>query len=200
MNYRQANDYELIYMVRENDEGSQDILYEKYYPIVKNIANEFYQKYKNYGYDYDDFVQEGLIAFQKSIINYNENRNTLFYTFTTLCVRRALLTFSRNIARPKKCLVASNYVSVDEYERVLSDIKSDIDLISNEQDLEKVTKKFLFNLSFDVGCIFELRLNGFSYREISNILEIPISTVEFRNRSGKKSFARMLKDYYEKTV
>ena len=46
MNYKQ-NDYELIYMVRENDEVSQDLLYEKYLPIIKNLASEFYQKYNS---------------------------------------------------------------------------------------------------------------------------------------------------------
>lgn len=199
MNYKQ-NDYELIYMVREKDEDSQDILYEKYLPIIKSIANEFYQKYKNYGYDYDDFVQEGMIAFQKSIINYNESRNVLFYTFTVVCIRRSLLTFCRNITRSKKAFISSNHVPIEKYENILLDSRSDIDFITKENDIVAIVKKVLVNLSFDVGCVFELRLNGFSYKEIGLILDIPVSTVEFKTRLARKKFTLALRDYYEKTV
>lgn len=199
MNYKQ-NDYELIYMVRENDEGSQDILYEKYLPVVKSIANEFYQKYGSYGYDYDDFVQEALIAFQKSIISYNENKNTLFYTFTTLCIKRTLMTFCRNITRIKNNFNNNNYIPIEEYEEVLLDKSSDIDLITNEKYISEISKNVILNLAFDVGCIFELRLNGFIYREIGIILDLPISTIEYKVRIARKKFALAVKEYYEKTV
>jgi len=39
MNYKKINDYELLYMVRENDDYSKDLLYEKYLPIIKSLAN-----------------------------------------------------------------------------------------------------------------------------------------------------------------
>lgn len=199
MNYKQ-NDYELIYMVRENDEASQDILFEKYLPIVKNIANEFYQKYGSYGYDYDDFVQEGLIAFQKSIICYNENKNTLFYTFTTLCIRRTLMTFCRNITRIKNNFNNNLYVPIEEYEEVLSDRNSNIDLITNEKIIGEISKNVILDLEFDVGCIFELRLNGFIYREIGIILDLPMSTIEYKVRIARKKFALAVQEYLEKTV
>ena len=51
MNYKNYNDYELISMVRENDEFSYYSLFEKYKPIVKNISKEFYDRYSDYGYD-----------------------------------------------------------------------------------------------------------------------------------------------------
>lgn len=199
MNYRQ-NDYELIYMVRENDNRAQDLLYEKYLPIIKNIANEFYQKYSNFGYDYDDFVQEGLIAFQKSIISYNENKNTLFYTFTTLCIRRTLMTFCRNITRIKNSFNNNNYVPIEEYEEIILDKNSDIELITNEKDISEISKNVILDLAFDVGCIFELRLNGFIYREIGIILDLPVSTIEYKVRIAKKKFAQAVQKYLEKTV
>lgn len=199
MDYKQ-NDYELIYMVRENDEGAQDVLYEKYLPIIKNIANDFYQKYGRYGYDYEDFVQEGLIAFQKAIVCYNENRNTLFYTFATLCIRRTLMTFCRNISCPRKTLPVNSYVPVEEYEGFLLDANTDIETITKEKDISNLCRKVIFDLSFDVGCVFELRLNGFSYREIGIILEIPISTVEFKTRVARKKFSIALKKYNTKIV
>ena len=45
MNYKKYNDYELIYMIRENDNDSYDILYNKYLPVMKSIAFNYYNKY-----------------------------------------------------------------------------------------------------------------------------------------------------------
>ena len=47
------------------------------------------------------------------------------------------------------------------------------------------TYYFSFNsiytkLSFEDSCIFELRYNGFSYKEISELLDIPVSTIDGR--------------------
>lgn len=200
MKYKQ-NDYELIYMVRENDDSCRDILYEKYLPVIKSIANEFYQKFGTFGYDYDDFLQETMIAFQKSIINFNETKNTLFYTFSVICMRRSLLTFCRNISNTRKNVSNINYLSIDEYENIILDTSSDMDSISDVHEIYEISRKIIMELSFENGCIFELRFNGFSYREIGILLDIPASSVEFKNRTAKKKFERMIKNYYlEKAV
>ena len=97
MNYKKYNDYELIYMVHEEDEWSRKILYQKYNPVICSIANEIYGRFNQYGYDYEDFVQEAYIAFQGALSSYNEEKNTLFYSFVVLCIRRRLLSFCRKI-------------------------------------------------------------------------------------------------------
>ena len=97
MNYPNYNDYELISMVKENDENSYDILYQKYLPIIKKIASNYYFKYSNYGYDYEDFLQESHLAFQRALRYFDESRNSLFYTFVTVCLNRRLLSFSQRI-------------------------------------------------------------------------------------------------------
>ena len=63
MNYKKYNDYELFYKVKECDEVSNGILLKKYLPIIKKIASDAYKGYGCYGYDYDDFLQEGYIGF-----------------------------------------------------------------------------------------------------------------------------------------
>ena len=47
MNYKSFNDYELIYMIRESDESSRNILYEKYMPVISSISSDYYLKYKD---------------------------------------------------------------------------------------------------------------------------------------------------------
>lgn len=200
MNYKR-NDYELIYMVRENDENSRDILFEKYLPIIKSLASEYYQKYDSYGYDYEDFVQEALVAFQKSLVSFDEAKDTLFYTFTVVCIRRSLLSFCRNITNSKKNISNNNLLSVDEYENVIEDVDSNISSITDILEVNKMVKEMIFDMSFENSCIFELRYNGFSYREIGILLDLPVSSVEFKNRAAKRKYENLIKKYFiEKTV
>ena len=72
MNYKNYNDYELIYMVRENDVPF-DLLFEKYMPILRKLSSVYYMRYSSYGYDYEDFLQEACIAFQRAINKYDDN-------------------------------------------------------------------------------------------------------------------------------
>ena len=44
MNYKNYNDYELIYSVREKDDFAFDIIFEKYQPIIKKFATDFFQR------------------------------------------------------------------------------------------------------------------------------------------------------------
>ena len=58
----------------------------KYTPIIRKIASEYYQKYSNYGYEYDDFLQEAELAFYRALSSYNEDKNSLFYTFVNMFI------------------------------------------------------------------------------------------------------------------
>ena len=190
MLYKGYNDYELIYMVRENDDSSRGILYDKYSSILKNIAYEYYCKFKNYGYDYEDFLQEAYISFEKSIINYDENSGVLLYTFVTVCVKRALISFCRLISNEKYNVSGENVVPIDDVP--ISDYKSDVEGILEYYDLEDKIKDIMYGLPIEIGCIMELRLNNFTFYEISSLLDISVSTVEFRNRKVKRELKNLL--------
>ena len=197
MNYKLYNDYELIYMVRENDDSSRDILFEKYKPIIKSIASEFYNKYSDYGYDFDDFLQEGYIYFQKALCKYDENKECLFYTFVILCLRRGFLSFCRRITCSSKNIAYSDIVDIDEYSYI--DNSSDVEMIALDKEYDIKIKELLFSLPFEIANVFELRINNFTYNEIGELLEIPISTVNFRCKKVKKAMNMFIDSYcYEK--
>ncbi len=190
MLYKGYNDYELIYMVKENSDDCRNILYDKYSSILKKISYEFYSKYKNYGYDYDDFLQEAYIAFEKAIIKFDEMNGAIFYTFVILCVRRALISFCRSISNMKYNISSDNTISIDDIP--ISDIKSDIRNVIEFSELEHKIRELIFSLPFDISIIMELRINCFTFLEISTLLDLPVSTVEFRNRKVKKELLKLL--------
>lgn len=175
MDYKKINDYEVVYMVRENDEEAREIIFNKYIPIVRRIASDYLALAKMARIEYEDLVQEGLIALNEAINKYNERSGVLFYTFLCVCVERRILTYCRKMNSSKHYLL--NTSLDDEYIYSVSD--NDVfEAYFNEINLER---KFVFfkNL-FDIveSNIFELRYNGFSYKEISKLLDIPVSTID----------------------
>ena len=195
MDYKKYNDYELIYMVRENDEDAKSIIWKKYTPIIRRIAYEYYQKYSNYGYEFDDFLQEAQLSFYQALSRYNEDKNTLFYTFINMCIRNRLSSFCRTITNKKNNDTLLNSVSIndDDYE----DVKSNINSIYSEQDFQKIIKNIIYSSSFLSGVIIELRYNDFTLREISTLLDIPLTTVDYWCRKARKEVDYALKKYYD---
>lgn len=194
MNYKSYNDYELIYMVKEEDDFSRTVLYKKYFPVICSIANEIYSSFNQYGYDYEDFVQEAYIAFHDALSSYDESRNILFYTFVIVCVRRRLLSFCRKITRGIKNI---SFYSNEIDESSIVDNKGNIELLFNDIEIQKIFSDIIFKLPLEEGAIFELKMNGFTYREISALLDIPVSSTEFRNRKARNLLRCALRKYYE---
>lgn len=178
MNYKNYNDYELISMVRENDEFSYYSLFEKYKPIVKNISKEFYDRYSDYGYDYDDFIQEGYVGFQNALNKYDSSKGALFYTFVELCIRRRLLSFTKNISLPKRNISNKYFISLDDL-----DVRDNSVSLNDELDYEdtmNTIKDVLYSLDLKYTAPFELKMNNFSLKEISILLEVSINSVSYR--------------------
>ena len=178
MNYKNYNDYELISMVRENDEFSYYSLFEKYKPIVKNISKEFYDRYSDYGYDYDDFIQEGYVGCQNALNKYDSSKGALFYTFVELCIRRRLLSFTKNITVPKRNISNKYFVSLDDL-----DVRDNSVSLNDELDYEdtmNTIKDVLYSLDLKYTAPFELKMNNFSLKEISILLEVSINSVSYR--------------------
>lgn len=177
MVYKDINDYYLIDMICENDELSYGMLFDKYRPLIKKIASNFYRNYKNYGYEYDDFLQEGYLGFYKALKKFNLNKSVLFYTFVSLCVNRQLISFVNKISSK-----AYNYIllPLDEYDLIYTGVKD-----NNDYYLEELIKEVINESSIEDASVFELRYNNFSYKEIEVLLDIDYAQAEYRYRKLK---------------
>lgn len=195
MNYKSLNDYELIYMIRESDESSRNILYEKYMPVISSISSDYYLKYKDFGSDYDDFLQEAMIGFQKALVSYDENRDNLFYTFVIVCIHRRLLSFCRAFMNKKNKSNILN-VSIDDISCI--DERANLDSILTEREMEKELKTVIFDLAWEEGLIFELRMNGFHYVEIGELLDISPRRVGVVSRQIMNIVKGKINQYYFK--
>lgn len=89
------NDYELIYLIGENNEVALNLLYEKYKPFVYMKIRTFHI-FKEY---IDDFYAEGLMCIHKAIGMYDETRGSSFYSFLDIVVTRRFLRLYSEIVK-----------------------------------------------------------------------------------------------------
>lgn len=188
MDYKSVNDYELIYRIKENDEEAVKLMIGKYEPIIINMARKFYPKVKLFGAEMDDLVQEGRIAVIKAINSYNQNSVSIFYTYVCICIERRMITYLRNLSTSKQSPL--NYSIGDERVFSIADMSLEPVNYLTQMYVEEsiVNSKYLFD--FLDSNIFELRYNGFSYREISELLDISIGMVDSRLSKMRKTLQR----------
>ena len=178
MDYKQVNDYEVMYMVRENEDGAKDLLFKKYRPLIGKLASKYSEFAKRHGVEFDDLVQEGYIALNQAICNYDENSGILFYSYASLCINRHLITYCRNM-NSKKNYILDNSLSDEVLYENAPDFANPEQIVFSKLAYQQfVHIKCLFDINY--SSIFELRYNGFSYKEISALLDIPISTIDGR--------------------
>ena len=168
-------DYELIYMVKENEEVLEYML-KKYEPLFYKLAHSFAFKYENRGLDIEDIVQYCRIVFCRVIDTYNPDNETLFFSYLVVCLKRSIISYvNRHV---NKCEEV-NYMDLEEYDN-LGFFASSYDAYENynEYEIEQSIRRFQTTLTIEQGRVFELRYNGFAYKDIASLLEIDVKKVD----------------------
>lgn len=178
MDYKDINDNELIELAREKNEDAINLLYDKYKPLITKKCSNYFKYVKDKGIEFNDLTQECLIGFEESIRNYNPKNDTLFYTFTSICMDRQLISLIKKVNRDKNRFLneAISIESCLEGDSNLLDKIEDnsynpeLDVIGDVEYQELYNKIIKVLTNFE-ECVFNLKLQGFDYEEISNILD-----------------------------
>ncbi|MBQ8132522.1 MAG: sigma-70 family RNA polymerase sigma factor [Bacilli bacterium] len=179
MNYKSLNDYEMCYHVFENDEDAFEKVFLKYKPYILKVVKEYYKKYKHIGIDEEDLIQEGKIGLYRALKGY-QDKDSLFYTYASICIERQIITYCRSYNTLRNYPL--NYNIGEDHLYQVMERKDDYGkvediLIENENFFEALNQ-----LEFKYSIVFELRYNHFSNREIAELLDVPVSTIEGRVR------------------
>ncbi len=169
------DDYSLVYMVNENEEVF-DFMIKKYEPLFRKLAYSFVLKYKSKNLDIEDLVQHCRIIFCKVLDTYNYDNDILFFTYLVVCLKRAIINYIKRNLNKEDTI---NYMDIDQYDN-LDYFVSSLDVFETYADYEFEVSiiNFKNSLSFLDAQIFELRYNGFRYREIAELLEINTKKVD----------------------
>ncbi len=185
--YKDHNDYELLYLVSENNEDAKEIFFDKYKSIVELKAKKLYPYVMNKGYELNDLIQEGMIGLSQAINDYKEQKNVQFSTFASICIERQIMTFVRDVNRQKHKILNDSLSidsTIDKKGRPLMEIAFDeknrnpedslIELDEEVEMLDKI-KSVLTDKEYEV---FELRLQGFSYQEMALLLNTTRKSID----------------------
>lgn len=187
------NDDELIYMIRENkSDDALNIMFKKYEPLFRKISQEFIKKNKYKGLDLDDLLQQCRLATYNALQKYDNDNETLFYTYLLVCVRRSLSHYIRNVKDTPDV-----FYYMDDEEKFSNtvgdgDISEDLDTFN----FYSLIRDFSLELKFIDSCIFELKLNNFSYKEITTLLGINYKKVDNSLLKTRKKLEKFLEIAY----
>ena len=181
------NDYELLYMIKEENEEAKEKIYEKYAPIVEMKAKNNFSKIKDKGYELNDLIQEGMMGISNAIRDYDEKKDATFSTFVSICIDRQILTFIRDVNRYKHQAL-NDSISIDEEisesGRTLLDMLKDNNNPSPEEEFmileehKELKEKIKDILTDKEKEVFDLRFEGFTYQEIAILLNMSKKAVD----------------------
>lgn len=187
MNYRDYNDFELLSYISEKNEEASEVLFEKYRPLINATANRLYYYCKNTGLELNDLIQEGMLGLNLAMTTFNENKETTFYTYAKTCIERKIISLVVSSRRLKhKFLNESLSFEINDevsqsfiHEKNLEDNSyNPEEILVNSESLEELIKTVSSHLTdFEIQ-VFELKLNGFDYKEIAEILDKDTKSID----------------------
>lgn len=196
--YRELDDNEILYMIKE-DNDCYEIMIEKYKPFLNKICRKYQKNAHKFGYEIEDLMQVANIALLDAIATYNDNNNTLFYTYLSRCVDNRLKNELRSQETSKK-ISLNKAISYDEiipgtditYLEMLPDTNSMSAFDYLQEELDEIEYiKFRNSLPFEVALVCELKIEGLKNDEIAILLEMDKNVVSKHLQTISRCFSKL---------
>lgn len=178
MNYRDFDDNELIYYVNEKNEEAEYVMYKKYEPLIHKLANKMYAGSSLLGFEKADLIQEGMLGLNAAIKNFDENKDTSFYTFAKTIIERKMISLIIASKRQKHRILneSLSLENTDDEKADLSlfigDLKDNPEKrLIDREEIEKLIEKAKTKLTDFEEQVFMLKINQFGYKEIAELLD-----------------------------
>lgn len=199
--YYSLSDEELVSLSHVGDTDADEVLYERYKNTVRIKARPYFL----IGADHEDLLQEGMIGLYKAIRDYDPEYRTGFRSFAEMCIVRQIITAIKSATR-RKHMPLNSFVSLyqnayeEETERPMIDTISSSHIENPEEAF--ITKEALEDISIIIETqlsplekqVLSLRLDGRSYNEIAQTLDVGSKTVD----NALQRVKRKLEKYYNK--
>lgn len=175
IDYSGCSDNTLCELACKQHSDAVSELIKRYMPMISFQA---YSIYKNCT-DTDDLIQEGLIAFIRSIYAFDSQKKIAFKTFASSCIRNAMLNFLISQQTMKKksfnhtVLLQEDYL----YDNVFFHSSDPLSLVVMKESISEFRtnmESLLSNLELRSLALY---LDGYSYEEIALMLSASIKAI-----------------------
>lgn len=200
--YKDYNDNELLEFIREKNEDAEEILFQKYKPVVDLKAAKYIKLVESNGVEYKDLFQEGMIGLSEAIRDYDETSAVKFYTFASICIERQIVTALTKANRYKNRVLNSSisldYVAENTTKALSEFLVTDTEenpeekVLNHEyeQELDEKLKQLLTPNEMQV---YELKKAGFTYREMMELLEKDYKAIDNAMQRIKAKIKKVMK-------
>lgn len=159
---------ELIVKVRSGDQGSFEILLNRYKPLIEASVNRFsfdeaFALYR------EDLQQEASLVFYNSILAYDLEQNEVeFGLFAKVCIHNALVSQLRTLKKRS----AETVNATPENLLFVQDSDDPLTKILEQERLRSIYAVIRKNLSNFEYTVWQMYISGHSSAEISKALNI----------------------------
>ncbi len=145
------------------------VIIDRYMPLVISTAKSF----DGFGVDTEDLIAEGVLAIFSAVKVFDSSK-AKFSTFVSVCIKRAMLTQIKS-ATAQKRIPESMITSVDELQ---IDGDNPEDIIIDKENYDSFLNSLTASLSELEYKVLSLFLDGNTYADISNKLDISLKSVD----------------------
>ncbi|MBC3516171.1 sigma-70 family RNA polymerase sigma factor [Neobittarella massiliensis] len=165
----------LFYAARQGSSKAMDQLISSYMPLAVFLASRIS------GVERDDLVQEGLVALLSAVRGFDEGRGIRFATYAGHCIENAMITAQRRQLAKKRD--GDGHLSFDDAETSQAalaqpDVGDPQQIVDQKEHIRLLMQQVDTQLSPLEKQVVLLRLDGYSYKAISDMLEKPEKSID----------------------
>ena len=192
ISYDRKTDEELLALAQQGDDTAEEILLEKYKPLVRSRARELYLA----GGEQDDLLQEGMLGLFKAIRKYDPAREASFATYARLLISRQIYTAIASSQRQKHQALNLS-VSMTEWEEqqengAAAAAESPESIVLDLENTRELRKKIDELLSPMERKVLEYYLNGYDYLQIAEKMNKPAKSIDNALQRIRSKVSKML--------
>lgn len=199
MDYNAMTENEIVKLAGQGDNTALELILSKYKDLVRSRARAYFI----IGAEPEDLIQEGMFGLFKAVRDFDEQKNSSFFAFAELCIRRQLISALKGATRQKHAPL-NTYVSLNkpiyegDSERTLIDVLDSQEindpeaLMISKEEYNSIQDKIERLLSDFEKKVLNAYLAGFSYRDIAENLGAHPKSVDNALQRIKKKLERSL--------
>ena len=181
----------LVQLSREKSDSAFEMLADYYYPAMVAIQRELLNN--KVTLSYDDAMQAGKIGLYSAVCHYRNDRNMNFNNFAKLCIKREMQSWIRRESRflynERTPVVSLDYLIKDQDDICYVDtIPSDESTPEEKVRCSDLTSEVFRKIGPETidGKILDYRMQGYSYRDISELMSVKTKFVDNSLRKSRK--------------